>query len=247
MKKGNHLFRIQIPGSPKNNVLKIKAFSTTKNSLAKKENKNYSRLKNESYDLLDSEVAILDDGSVYTYKNNTRSWTKIENPHPLKHPVKAQESEIPPAAFLEFIFGNPKYSVNKSNNILQDTMKTTSFIVTNYGVYFFETDIVTDVEDVNSKINPSKFTLEQNYPNPFNPTTKIKYSTPSSVESHLDAYVQLKVFDILGREITTLVNEKKQPGEYEVEFNASNLPSGVYFYQLQAGDFVQTKKMLLLK
>ncbi len=133
------------------------------------------------------------------------------------------------------------------NDNVSDTTEITSFVITNYGVYYFDSDIITGIEDQKNERLPIAFKLGQNYPNPFNPTTKIKYSTPSSVESHLDAYVQLKVFDILGREITTLVNEKKQPGEYEVEFNASNLPSGVYFYQLQAGDFVQTKKMLLLK
>ena len=90
------------------------------------------------------------------------------------------------------------------------------------------------------------FNLYQNYPNPFNPTTKIKYTIPS-VETHRNASVQLKVYDVLGRVVATLVNETKQPGEYEVEFNATLLPSGVYFYQLKAGEFIQTKKMILLK
>ena len=94
---------------------------------------------------------------------------------------------------------------------------------------------------------PIRFNLYQCYPNPFNPSTKIKYSIPSSVETHGDASVQLKVYDVLGREVAILVNEEKKPGEYEVEFNASNLPSGVYFYQLKAGEFIQTKKMVLLK
>ena len=104
------------------------------------------------------------------------------------------------------------------------------------------------VVGVNNKLTqPVVFKLEQNFPNPFNPTTKIKYSITSSVETHRDASVQLKVYDVLGREVTTLINETKQAGNYEVEFNASTLSSGVYFYQLKAGDFIQTKKMILLK
>jgi hypothetical protein len=85
------------------------------------------------------------------------------------------------------------------------------------------------------------YKLEQNYPNPFNPSTKIKYSVPQS------STVIIKIFDILGNEIETLVNEEKQAGTYEITWYAVNLPSGVYFYQLKAGDFVQTKKMVLMK
>ena len=83
--------------------------------------------------------------------------------------------------------------------------------------------------------------LSANYPNPFNPTTKIKYSIPKQ------SLVTLKVYDDLGKQVQTLVNEVKSIGNYEVNFNASNLASGVYFYRLQAGNFIQTKKMMLLK
>ena len=88
---------------------------------------------------------------------------------------------------------------------------------------------------------PKKFTLIQNYPNPFNTTTKINYSVSKS------SNVVIKVYDMLGREVATLVNEEKLTGIYEVNFDASELSSGIYFYQLRAGSFVQTKKMLLLK
>ena len=88
---------------------------------------------------------------------------------------------------------------------------------------------------------PNDYKLEQNYPNPFNPITTIKYSIPKQ------SYVTLKVYDILGREVATLINGTKQPGEYEIEINDSNIPSGVYFYQLKAGEFIQTKKMILIK
>ena len=88
---------------------------------------------------------------------------------------------------------------------------------------------------------PFKFLLEQNFPNPFNPSTKIKYSVPQTSQ------VQIKVFDLLGKEIETLVNEEKPAGTYEIEFNAANLPSGVYFYQLKADNYIETKKMILIK
>ena len=95
----------------------------------------------------------------------------------------------------------------------------------------------------------NKFSLSQNYPNPFNPSTKIKYSIPQVTlrQAQSDIKVTLKVYDILGREVATLVNEEKPVGSYEVEFNGINLPSGIYFYQLKAGQFSEAKKMILLK
>ena len=95
---------------------------------------------------------------------------------------------------------------------------------------------------------PTQFSLEQNYPNPFNPSTKIKYSIPSVTLSGVEgSRVILKVYDVLGNEIATLVNEEKPAGNYEVNFDASKFSSGVYFYELQAGDFVDMKKMILIK
>ncbi len=112
----------------------------------------------------------------------------------------------------------------------------------------------TTLVSINEKLTnlPSEIKLYQNYPNPFNPSTKIKYTIPVSTKHAL--FVELKVYDILGREITTLVNKEQQPGNYEVEFvanlganNYSPLPSGIYFYQLSVGNYIQTKKMILLK
>ena len=88
---------------------------------------------------------------------------------------------------------------------------------------------------------PLSATLEQNYPNPFNPSTTINFQIANS------EFVSLKVFDILGREVTSLLNEQKSPGTYSVQFDAKNLPSGVYVYQLRTGSSLETKKMLLLK
>jgi hypothetical protein len=87
----------------------------------------------------------------------------------------------------------------------------------------------------------SKFELFNNYPNPFNPSTSIKYSIGGK------SLVTLKIYDILGREIETIVNKEQTAGSYQVKFDASNLSSGIYLYQLKAGSFVNTKKMVLLK
>ncbi|QQS36650.1 MAG: T9SS type A sorting domain-containing protein [Ignavibacteriales bacterium] len=95
---------------------------------------------------------------------------------------------------------------------------------------------------------PAELYLEQNFPNPFNPVTKIKFSIPSVETGHAPSlHVTLKVFDVLGNEIETLVNEEKPVGNYELRWNAESLPSGVYFYQLKAGEFTDVKKMLLIK
>jgi hypothetical protein len=97
----------------------------------------------------------------------------------------------------------------------------------------------TNVE--NDKALPTEFNLAQNYPNPFNPSTSIKYQVSGISQ------VSLKVYDVVGNEVATLVNEFKPAGSYEIEFNASMYSSGIYFYKLQAGSFVETKKMMFLK
>ena len=129
-------------------------------------------------------------------------------------------------------------------------------------VYSFEPGkVLTSVRE--KRILPVEFTLYQNYPNPFNPSTTIKYSIPSrsvilseaknlkdfssQAPQNDNANVTLKVYDILGRQVATLVNEKQKPGNYEVKLDGSKLTSGIYFYRLQAGEFVETKKMILIK
>lgn len=108
-------------------------------------------------------------------------------------------------------------------------------------------ELVTDVNSGNN-LNPSAFSLEQNYPNPFNPSTKIRYSIPSVTLSGVEgSRVQLKVYDVLGNEVATLVNEEKPAGSYEITFDASGLSSGIYLYKLTAGSFIQTRKMMLVK
>ncbi|MCK9279347.1 MAG: T9SS type A sorting domain-containing protein [Melioribacteraceae bacterium] len=99
----------------------------------------------------------------------------------------------------------------------------------------------TSVDDLNNGVIPNVYSLEQNYPNPFNPTTTIKYQIPK------EGIVQLKVFDILGREVSTLINEIQTPGNHKVNFDGKYLSSGVYFYRLTSGSFVSTKKFILIK
>ncbi len=112
------------------------------------------------------------------------------------------------------------------------------------GVVYGDTTFIVGVDEKNELIT-IEFKLSQNYPNPFNPSTRIQYQVSSS------SHVTLKVYDVLGNEVATLVDEYKEAGSYEVEFSASSgiryLASGIYFYQLKAGDFVQTKKMILIR
>ena len=100
--------------------------------------------------------------------------------------------------------------------------------------------------DKNLERAPSNFCLENNYPNPFNPSTTITYSIPQ-LPNQPYIKIRLLVYDALGREIATLVNQKQAPGKYSVKFNGSNLPSGVYFYTLRINNFVQSRKMILLR
>ena len=111
--------------------------------------------------------------------------------------------------------------------------------------------VATDVKAANAG-TPAQFALEQNFPNPFNPSTTIEYGV-SGVQSGTGSsglgasYVRLSVFDLLGHEVAVLVNENQQPGQYRVRFNAQNLSSGVYFYRLQAGGSIATRKLTVVK
>ena len=108
------------------------------------------------------------------------------------------------------------------------------------GLILTNTDINVGISNITHEIPKSHY-LHQNYPNPFNPSTKIKFDIPKG------SLVKLKVYDILGREVAELVNEKLNAGVYEYEWNGVNLSSGVYFYRLETGEFVETKRMVLAK
>ena len=113
------------------------------------------------------------------------------------------------------------------------TTYNSAFYVTGCGSILVNTKTISET--------PVKYDLSQNYPNPFNPTTKINYSIPNS------GLVTLRIYDLLGREVATLVNEVLASGNYIVEFNGSNLSSGTYFYRIESGTFIDTKKMILIK
>jgi photosystem II stability/assembly factor-like uncharacterized protein len=164
-------------------------------------------------------IAVGDSGKILITTNNGDSWT-------------SQSSSTTNNLFcVSFSDMNNGWVVGDRGTILHTT---------NGGATFVEEEQIDEV--------PTEFLLAQNYPNPFNPSTKIKYQIPASLNpSQGGTLVTLKVFDILGSEVATLINEEKTIGTYELTWNATYLPSGVYFYQLKAGEFIQTKKMLLLK
>jgi hypothetical protein len=107
------------------------------------------------------------------------------------------------------------------------------------GVFRSLNSTITSINYIN--ISPGKYSLQQNYPNPFNPSTVISFQLAVS------NFVSLKVYDVLGNVVATLVNEKQNEGTYSVDWNASSFPSGIYFYTLNAGEFAETKRMMLLK
>jgi hypothetical protein len=138
------------------------------------------------------------------------------------------------------------------NNVFEPPLNFDSFQMTyvsgnqNTGTIYFD-DVrtasfsPTDVEEETGTIAPTEFSLKQNFPNPFNPSTQIKFSVPQTSD------VKVLITDLLGREVATLVNDNLAAGNYSVDFNASNLSSGIYFYTLITDNFKQSKKMILMK
>lgn len=125
---------------------------------------------------------------------------------------------------IDFISGNEGWLIGNSGTVLHITSNPS-----------------TSIKDVFQQKRVIQYSMSQNYPNPFNPNTKINYAITE--QNH----ITLKVFDVLGREVAILVNNEQPQGNYEVEFDASSLTSGIYFYRIQAGDYVETKKMVLMK
>jgi carboxypeptidase T len=161
--------------------------------------------------------------------------------------------------FTSVVGGQPSYHGNQSwvyeqinlNPYIGQNIKVRFYYYTDGGIpgdgYYFDNFRVVNYTDGpvgithNGSEIPEIYALYQNYPNPFNPATKIKFDLPVS------SVVKIKVFDVLGREVTSLVNQNLQPGSYEVEFNALNYPTGVYFYRIVANGFSDVKKMALIK
>src|SRR4030095_14617243 len=146
-----------------------------------------------------------------------------------------------------FISNNNGTSWIQKNEGLGNLNVWSFCIINNYiyagtsgGVYRRPLSELTGIKPISNEI-PTQFSLSQNYPNPFNPKTIINFQLP------MFNYVSLKIYDVLGREAAILVNEELKPGTYEVNWDASNYPSGVYYYKLSAGDYSEAKKMILIK
>jgi len=142
---------------------------------------------------------------------------------------------------IDFIEGNGTTTEKNDYSYIDENLPAGSYSYKLVQIDFDGTRNETEIVSVEIENQPTAYSLTQNFPNPFNPSTTIQYTIPQSGE------VRLSVFNGLGEEVKTLVNETKGPGVYEVEFSANDFPSGIYFYKIQAGNFVDTKKMILLK
>jgi len=162
-----------------------------------------------------------------------------------------QPPPIPPLVF-PIAFVNDSIWIAQGNWIVQSIIPTTEIdlMLVGGGIYFLpglQSKIIAGITEVHDDYSvPAEFNLFQNYPNPFNPSTKIRFAI-SNVITGYNSRTSLKVYDILGNEIITLINKNLPAGEYEITFDASELSSGVYFYQIKAGSLVVTKKMVLIR
>jgi len=171
-------------------------------------------------------------------------WPSGSSPGDRRYYINSGPFTFSPGDTQEVVYAI--FMARRKNNLESiDEGKNTARTIQNY----WDNIIYTDIENDDYSILTASFELNQNYPNPFNPTTTIKYSIPHGLIPSGDEgwLVQLSFYDILGRELKTLVNKQQKPGNYEVQFDASILSSGMYFYRLKSDNFVQTKKMLLIK
>jgi beta-glucosidase len=194
----------------------------------------------------DSQYLTVDLGAIQKFNQIRITW---ETAYGKEYRIEVSDDEVNWNLIVNQSngFGNiEKWNVNAEGRYIRltGTKRATEY---GYSIYEFEVfyDLTTDVQESDEEII-SDYRLEQNYPNPFNPVTTIKYSIPSGANREM-GIVTLKIYDMLGREIATLINENKAPGVYEVQFDGSNLSSGVYFYRLEHGRNSQVKKLILLK
>ncbi len=202
----------------------------------------------------DGTVFVSSDRALYRSTDKGSTWVKIDS--------SAQHVNLINFVYDRrgTIYANNDYGIFKSNDngsswIKIDSTKIPTTMAIDQDDYLYIGTSVQGIFRSFATITAAKesynelykgYYLSQNYPNPFNPTTTIKYSIPSTGTRNAVS-VQLKVFDILGREVTTLINEEKTPGNYEVKFDGTDIASGIYFYRLQAGSFSETKKFVLMK
>jgi len=161
-----------------------------------------------------------DVGGVYESTDDGVTWNQINDGLPPEPPVSALALKVINETSAELYAG-----------LFKDTTG---------GAGVYKLAVTVDVEEVDNKI-PSEYKLDQNYPNPFNPSTAIQFSVPEQ------SFVKLEVFNTLGEKVSTLVSEELNAGNYKYEWNAEGLPSGINFYKLSAGNFTETKKMILMK
>ncbi|MBN2571206.1 MAG: T9SS type A sorting domain-containing protein [Ignavibacteriales bacterium] len=185
-------------------------------------------LRGEFWDV-DGEKFILDFTSATPGIDWNNSWQFVENLISSATPKWG----MPPGATVTFPITWKIIYLAETNDTKKDTG---SICLDDFKVHFIATDIQTEDGQI-----PEKFELNQNYPNPFNPSTIISYSLPEK------SFVKIKIYDTLGREVINLVNEEKPAGIHQVEFKGYNLASGVYLYRIEAGNYSETKKMILLK
>jgi hypothetical protein len=222
---------------------------------------------NNDYDFqaIVSNTASLSFADMFTYANDIFSIDLILNESPYAYGTYSDhdtfwDENYPAILFIENAppwNNSPYYIANPFYHTSSDTYETVNMsLVTkvtklNLASFAALSAPLTGAAENEIKV-PEEFSLSQNYPNPFNPTTKIKYQVPSNMKSGI-SNVKITVYDMLGNEVATLVNEAKNRGTYEVEFNASEsarghgISSGIYFYRLQAGEYIQTKSMVLVK
>ncbi len=163
--------------------------------------------------------------------------------------VLSPQSSVGNSDWVEvgFVNGHGTTSESQSYSFNDQSVSSGKYLYTLKQIDFDGTFSYSNALEVNFSL-PQTFSLEQNYPNPFNPSTTIKFSIPDVISTEgRNLNITLKAYDVIGNEIATLVNENKPAGNYEVSFDATNLSSGTYFYKLQAGSFVETKKMILMK
>jgi hypothetical protein len=177
--------------------------------------------------LTDNPLANLKDAVLYAKNGNTFVRCAVSDGNGVYH-------------LISLPIGNLKIIVNRLGFTSDSTNVNVSPTSNIDSINFYLNKMYVGVRQIKNII-PTECKLFQNYPNPFNPTTSIKYSV-SSIQN-----VKLVVYDIIGKEIATLVNEKQVPGVYEVMFDASGLPSGIYFYKLETESYKETKRMVLIK
>jgi len=177
-----------------------------------------------------------------SFSNNTIAGIH-DVPGALIDVYKASINEFSPSAYEWLgstnVGSNGVFSYEITDPSIEAVSLTATTATGNTSAFGF-IELITDVENENNEI-PNEYFLSQNFPNPFNPSTRINWQSP------IGSHQTLKIFDVLGNEVATLVDEYREAGRYEVEFNADKLSSGIYLYKLQAGSFTQTKKMTVLK